>query len=129
MITLRNVLKINAVSSGATGLLLLAFSGYFMSLFAAGSASPFIVAGVFLLLFSIFVMLVALQKELKASLVKSIIWMDILWVIGSLLLVLTIGGSISVVGNILIAGVALWVLAMAVLQQKGLAGEKMLQTK
>ncbi len=124
MITLRNVLKINALSSGATGLLLIAFSGYFMSLFDVSSGGPFMLAGVVLLLFSTFVMLVAMQKALKASLVKSIIWMDILWVIGSLLLVLTIGRSVSVVGNLLIGGVALWVLAMAVLQRRGLALER-----
>lgn len=65
-------------------------------------------------------MLTALQKKVNPRLVKVIVWLDITWVMGSIVTVLLLVDAISWVGHLLIVGVATWVAAMAVLQNKSL---------
>lgn len=126
MISLRNILKINAISSGATGLGLVAFSGFFASLFEVDQSTPFMAVGIFLLVFAGFVMLTALQKTVNPPWVKIIIWLDTSWVMGSIIAVLWLMDTISLMGSLLMIGVAIWVAAMALLQNKGLhAGSRL----
>ena len=120
MITLKNVLLINALSSGATGLLLLAAPDALSQLFDVSGHAPFWVTGLFLVVFAALVYYASSRKTLGRSLVKVIIYLDLLWVLGSVLLVWLQGTTISWWGNGLILGVALWVAAMAYLQQAGL---------
>ncbi|QNF35473.1 hypothetical protein HUW51_23205 [Adhaeribacter swui] len=54
--SLKSVLLINALSSGATALLLLLFPGYIAELFGAPKTLPFVAVGIFLLLFAGFVL-------------------------------------------------------------------------
>lgn len=126
MISLQNILKINAISSGATGLGLVAFSGFFASLFGVDQSAPFMAAGIFLLVFAGFVMLAALQKTVNPPWVKIIIWLDTSWVMFSIIAVLWLIDTISLMGILLISGVAIWVAAMALLQSKGLHTESKL---
>lgn len=120
MISLKNILKVNAISSGATGFGLVVFSGFFTSLFGVAQSTPFVEAGIFLLVFASFVMLTALQKTVNPRLAKIIVWLDSLWVIGSIILVLMLMYTISWVGHLLVIGVAMWVATMAILQNQGI---------
>ena len=120
MLTLRNVLLINAVSSGATGLLLVLFSDFFASLFGIESVSPFLETGIFLLAFAGFVFYEGRRSNTNTGRIRLIIALDTLWVVGSILLLMLQPAAITLIGNVFIAAVALWVAAMAVLQFRGL---------
>jgi hypothetical protein len=119
MLTLRNVLLINAVSSGATGLLLVLFSDFFAALFGVESVSPFLETGTFLLAFAGFVFYEGRRSAILVSRIRLVIALDTLWVVASILLLAVQPVTISLMGNAFIAAVALWVAAMAVLQFKG----------
>ncbi|AYB30040.1 hypothetical protein [Chryseolinea soli] len=120
MFTLRNVLLINAVSSGATGLLLVLFSDFFAGLFGIESVSPFLETGIFLLAFAGFVFFEGRRNPMNTSRIRLIIVLDTLWVVASILLLLLQPVAITLIGNAFIAAVALWVAAMAILQFRGL---------
>ena len=120
MTNLKNVMLINAVSSGATGLLLILFPGYTAQLFGAGRQLPFVLAGIFLVLFAVLAFWHSRRDPLSTGWVKIIVALDILWVVESLILLFPKLFGFSAVGYMLIAGVALWVAVMAALQAKGL---------
>jgi hypothetical protein len=120
MLSLQNILKVNAISSGVTGLSLVLFSGFFTSLFEVGQVGPFLATGAFLILFAGFVLLTAFQKPMSKEKVILIIWLDRTWVIGSIIAIVLLANQISLIGIVLISGVALWVALMALLQSKGL---------
>lgn len=120
MITLKNTLIINALSSGATGLGLVAFSSTVAQLFGVEQRSPFMSAGIFLVLFAIGVLMVSAGKPINDKAVKVIIALDVLWVIGSLILIAMAGSTISMIGLVAIIAVALWVAGMVILQRRGL---------
>lgn len=120
MIRLKNALLLNAVSSGATGLLLLIFPGFFAGLFGTSQSIPYTVTGIFLLFFALDVYLQSRKDPLHYGRVQWIIALDILWVVGSLIIIVPRLFNLTAIGYILIGGVALWVAAMAVLQSLGL---------
>lgn len=111
---------VNALSSGATGLLLILFPGYTASLFDAATQRPFIGVGIFLLVFALLVFIQSRKNPISKAWVKFIIALDIIWVLESLIIVFPKMFGFSSVGYILIAAVALWVAVMAFLQVKGL---------
>jgi len=115
---LKTVLLINALSSGATGILLTFIPQFFTDVFNVRITSPFLGTGIFLILFSSFVLVSALSKPIKKSWVKAIIIMDSSWVIASIICVAALYSSISNWGSFLIFGVALWVGLMAYFQKK-----------
>lgn len=111
---------INALSSGATGLLLLFFPGPTADLFGASSQIPFAAVGIFLLLFALLVFIQSRRTPLRKGWVKFIIALDIVWVIESLIILFPKMFGFSFPGYALIAAVALWVALMAFLQARGL---------
>lgn len=117
---LRNVLKINAISSAAAGLLLVGFPGYIAGLFGASLQWPFVAAGLFLIAFAAFVWVQGRQATPPKGWVKLIIVLDIIWVADSLLVVVPRLFDLTFIGYLLISGVAAWVALMAFLQTKGL---------
>lgn len=117
---LKNALQINPISSGVTALLLILFSGFSAELFGTSRTAPFIGAGVFLLLFASYVFLQSRKEPLQSKKVQLIIALDVVWVIGSLIIILPRLFELSSIGYILIGAVGLWVAAMAWLQFKGL---------
>ncbi|GHN03011.1 hypothetical protein WSM22_45000 [Cytophagales bacterium WSM2-2] len=119
MMPLKNVLLINGVSSGVTGVGLLLFADFFSGLFQINSVALFAGVGIFLIAFAGFVIMVALGNTNRSK-VQVIITLDILWTLTSFLLVVVANREISTMGNTLILAVAIWVAAMAFLQTKGL---------
>ena len=120
MITLKNVLRVNALSSGVTGLLLVIMPKAVSDLFAAGQSWPFIATGVFLMLFALLVFYAASMQKTHPSLVRFIVFLDSLWVTASLVTVALNLFSLSLWGYMLITGVAVWVGLMVLLQLNGL---------
>ena len=121
MIPLKTTLTINAASSGATGLGLIILAGPVAGLFEVSETTPFIGVGIFLILFASFVFLVGVSKSINPKAVRLIITLDALWVVASLGLVAIASSSISLIGILTILAVALWVAAMAFLQNKGMS--------
>lgn len=120
MKNLKTVMLINAVSAGATGLLLILLSEYISNLFGSPNTVTFKAVGIFLLVFSVFVFIHSLKDPYNKGAVKAIITMDASWVGLSLLILITNMFSFTLVGNLITGCVALWVLLMVVLQAKGL---------
>lgn len=116
MITLKKVLYLNAISSGATGLLLVCLSNSVAFLFNASQTLPFLGVGVFLLLFSLFVFYSGSRKKINKTDIQYIILVDIMWVLISLICLVFPLFEVSPLGNELIFAVALWVALMAFLQ-------------
>lgn len=119
MTTLQNVLRINALSSGVTGLGLAFLPRLFAYLFNVTDTAPFVGVGIFLVSFAAWVAIASIVTPINARTVLAIIVADSAWVIGSLLLILLQPFEISLLGNIMIGAVAAWVLLMAVLQFRG----------
>ncbi|WP_286858546.1 MULTISPECIES: hypothetical protein [Sphingobacterium] len=115
--TLKNVLLTNAISSGMTGVLLVTMPSVFTKLFETGNNTTFIPVGVFLIVFSIFVLATAMKESIPISWTKFIITLDITWVIAS---VIALFSSISTIGSVMILAVAGWVGMMVYLQHKNL---------
>lgn len=119
MITLRNVLRVNALSSGLTGLLLAVFPGLFQNVFEVNQTAPFFWVGIFLVVFAIGVGAASLPRSLERSSVVAIITADTLWVVASIVLV-AMPVQMSLYGTLIVLAVAAWVLMMAILQYRGL---------
>jgi len=119
MISLKNILLLNGVSSGATGVLLLAFSRFFANLFLVTSTMAFTGVGIFLIVFASLVIWVALG-DMNCRTVQLIITLDTIWVGLSFIVAIFFYDEISLIGSVLIEVVAIWVAAMAILQTKGL---------
>lgn len=119
MITLKNVLFINGISSGVTGVGLIVFSSFVAS--ATGINNPIVwyAVGTFLAAFGVFVFTTAKRLQLNQNKVRLITALDVSWVIGSLI-VITSPMEMTIIGRIAIIAVALWVALMAFLQYRGL---------
>lgn len=119
MLPLRTTLLVNAISSGATGLLLALFPNIVAGIFGVSDTVYFIETGVFLVLFAAFVMYVGTRKSIKIKSVMLVTTLDLLWVAASIVSVFLLSGIVSTIGIVLIIAVAAWVGLMALLQFKG----------
>jgi hypothetical protein len=120
MTTLKNVLLINALSSGATGIGLIFFAQFVAELFGTSHVHAIWGTGLFLLGFAILVFYVSRQHQIKPRGVLVVTTLDTLWVASSLIIVLFQLFDLSFTGYFFITAVALWVAAMAYLQSTGL---------
>lgn len=120
MTSLKNVLLINGVSSGATGLILIVFGRFAATLFGSPQPAPFWAVGIFLIAFAALVVAEGVRATPRPGRVMLITTLDTLWVVGSLIIVVLQLFNLSAIGYVLISGVALWVATMAVLQARGL---------
>ncbi|WP_333819681.1 hypothetical protein [Ohtaekwangia sp.] len=119
LFTLKNVLLINAISSGVTGIGLIAMASQVAALFGVVQTQAFIETGIFLVLFAAFVSYEGMRSPIRVKNIYVIITLDILWVVGSLAIVLPQLFNLTAIGYIAISAVALWVAAMAYLQIQG----------
>ncbi|WP_127126120.1 hypothetical protein [Pseudoflavitalea rhizosphaerae] len=119
MSPLKTTLLVNAISSGATGLLLALFPGMAAGIFGISDTVYFVEVGIFLVLFAAFVVFVATRKPVSLRAVMLVTTLDLLWVLVSIVAVFLLAGTISTIGSILIIAVAAWVALMAFLQFKG----------
>jgi len=120
MFTLKNVLLVNSVSSGFTGLALIVASRAIASLLEIPSPGAVFGVGVFLLAFAAGVYVVSRKPVPPRNVVESIVVMDSLWVVSSIVVVLFQLATASFLGNVIITAIALWVALMAILQFKGM---------
>ncbi|MBA4852852.1 hypothetical protein [Emticicia sp. BO119] len=120
MTTLKNVLLINALSSGVTGLLLIEFPSFIAQFFGVSQTMPFRATGIFLVAFALLVYYASRQKTTNKTLVRWIIALDLMWVADSLIVVAGQLFDFTLIGYAITSAVGLWVALMAFLQIKGL---------
>jgi hypothetical protein len=119
MKTLKNVLLINGISSGATGLGLILFAFPIAELFGTSSHQAMWAVGGFLLSFAVLVLLEGVKVFPNLKMVKLIIVLDISWVIASITVVILQLFGLSSIGYLAISAVGIWVAAMAFFQMQG----------
>lgn len=110
---LKKYLTINAVFSAISGLSMLAFSRRLKSLFTIEITLVFPLIGAILLVFGSFVYFVIVKQLSNKTLVTTITILDVIWVLGSLLIVIFAPFGISSIGNLLITIVAVWIAFLA----------------
>lgn len=120
MLSLKNTLLLNALTSGMTGILLICFAQPAAELFGQVQSAPFAGVGVFLLVFALYVFRVSRRTPVRGNEARVVTALDLSWVVASVVLLLWMSDQFSIIGNILIAAVAGWVGLMAVLQWRGL---------
>jgi hypothetical protein len=117
MITLKNVLRLNAISSGLTGLVLVFFPKTIAQLFHSSAWTPFSEVGIFLIVFAVIVIAISSTMPIRPKAVQYVIMLDTLWVAASLAMIIFQLFSLSTIGYAMIGGVALWVCLMIYLQK------------
>ncbi|BDS09456.1 hypothetical protein [Aureispira anguillae] len=115
---LQKALAGNAIFSSLSGLAMLIFPNDLTQLFGLKASLPFFIIGIGLLFFASTIVVAIRQQKIKN--VWLIIIQDLLWVLGSTLVLIIQPFGISSVGNLLIAVVTAVVLCFAVWQYIGL---------
>ncbi|MTI38537.1 type II toxin-antitoxin system RatA family toxin [Fulvivirga lutimaris] len=116
---LQKSLGLNALFSGFSGILLVALNKYVADLFDTSNTLAFQVIGATLIFFSLTIVFEINRQNLLG--VLFIIIQDYLWVLVSMFILIFQPFEISVIGNSIIAVIALIVLYMAINQTKALA--------
>lgn len=117
---LRYAIKGNAIFSISSALTLLLSSRPIAKIMNLSAPNSLVFIGIGLFIFAITLFQNAFRKELKSTQIRFIIIQDWLWVIGSLILLIWNPFGISMIGNYIIAGVALIVTIFAILQHRTL---------
>ncbi|MBD3630036.1 SRPBCC family protein [Cyclobacterium sp.] len=119
MNTLQKYLTTNAIFSTLTGITAIAFQENIEQLFNLEPSNFFFILGILLIFFALTIVV-----EIKKQRAIPVLWIttqDMLWVIGSVILIVWNPFGISTVGNIIIVAVAIVVLTCGLGQAKGLA--------
>jgi hypothetical protein len=116
MLTLKNVLRINGISSGATGLGLIVFASAVADLFGVSNSAAIQEVGVFLVVFALFVLWESQRTIHRWKIVRLIIALDSMWVLASGVIVILQLFNLTMLGYLSIGAVAAWVAGMAYLQ-------------
>src|SRR5688500_7005943 len=116
---LRRILTLDSASCALIGLLLSLGAGPISGLFGLGERLLF-GAGLLLLPLAVFIAWLASRPSPAASLVWIVIVGNLAWSVESFLLISTAGGRITALGTAFVAGQALAVLGLALLEYVGL---------
>lgn len=112
-------LRINAAFSFLSGLGIILFDGVIADILSEKELGSLVPTGISLVIFSIFVCLVSMMPTLNKYLVITIITMDIVWVLGSIFLIIFGAAVFTKVGLVFIAGIAVIIALFAALQISG----------
>lgn len=125
--SLRLTLTLDAITSGASGLLLLVAGGPIAALLSPASelfgiGLPMLCrsVGLFLLAFAGLALVAARSAPARTGLVWEVFALNVAWVIGSILLVELAWDGLTLLGRLAIVAVALVVAVFALLQGVGL---------
>ena len=119
MNTLKRALFVNGVTSTLSGIILILFHISLMKLFEVQNSMVFWIIGIALLFFAATVF-----WEIKKQRPLAVLWIiiqDLIWVVGSAVLLIWRPFHLSTTGNILIGGMAILILGFSIFQSLGLA--------
>ncbi len=114
MKNLKNALLGNAIFSIVCGILLISFPAFWADQFELSVSTPFLIIGLGLVVFSATVFYEAFKQRCWA--VIWIIVQDMIWVLGSIILLLTQPFGIGFIGNLIIFLIATIVLLFGLWQ-------------
>ena len=117
---LNTTLKINAAFSFLSGVDFILFDKAIAGFVFDKDAESLAGTGIMLVVFAIFVFSVSMMNTVNKYLVGSIILMDVLWVVGSGLLVVTSSAFFTTAGILSVLIVAFVIAGFAFFQTKGL---------
>lgn len=117
---LRRALKTNSVVSALTGMTITAGAGIIGPLIGFDLAPLYQVIGAGLVVFAVWVWLVGTRSAVSQRDARIVFWLDILWVLGSAVLLLGFAQLLTIVGIVLIAGAAIMVAAFAAAEYAGI---------
>lgn len=120
MKSLQTVMLVNAVSSGATGLLLIVLANLIAQLMGTSAIGVVREVGFFLVAFAGLVFYESRRNPMRLERVRFIVILDCLWVLTSLVVVLVPAIELSILGRVVIVTIAAWVGLMAWLQATNL---------
>lgn len=112
-VQLKNYLSINALFSVICGLIMVLISAKLNTFFNINNEYVFPVIGTNLIVFSMFVFYVSRKQISNKILVKTITALDVLWVLGSLIIIIFSLFNLSSKGYVLMGIVATWILFLA----------------
>ena len=115
---LQKALKVNALFSGTSGIIMILLNNQIANLFGTTNNTIFWVIGLILVYFSL-----TIWYEIKKQRRLAVLWIiiqDYAWVLGSLILMVFNPFEITLTGNFIIGIIALIVLYMGVNQMNGL---------
>jgi hypothetical protein len=118
MKTLKTYLTLNSAFSALSGLVMLLFAKQLNDIFEIRHQLVFPIIGANLLVFAMLLFWVLKKQLTNKLLIKIIITLDILWVIGSAVIVAFDLFELSKKGYIIIAIVAVWIAFLAYKQQE-----------
>ncbi|MEO9953783.1 hypothetical protein [Nonlabens sp.] len=114
MKALQKALKLNAIFSGTSGIVLILLHIQISKVFGTSNSTVFWIVGIALIYFALSIWYECIKVRKMAIL--WIIIQDYLWVMGSLILVVFDPFEISFLGHLLVLSIALIVLYMAINQ-------------
>ncbi len=117
---LRHAMRGNAVFSAVTGVIALLFSGALSNLTGIQPAWMFVALGIGLLLYAADLAWVTSRPRLDPRFGWMAVILDLIWVVGSVILLLTDALAMTTAGNWLVAIIADIVLVFAVVQWLGI---------
>ncbi len=116
----RNALLANSIFSIASGFLLILFPRYLSSILGAAHQGMMIILGAGLICFGAMLIYLAISERINGWQVLSATIADLMWVIGSLIVLIISPDSLENTGQWLISTIALVVLSFALAQLRGL---------
>ena len=125
---LLHTLRLNAVFSGLSTVLLLVAAPWIATQLGLASAVPVYVTAGLLALFALQLANVARTREIRVAEVIGIIGADFAWVLGSAVFVAASYPTMTPIGLLLVDAVALVVLILAIQQLRGLRAAGLYQT-
>ena len=115
-----SALRMNAVFSGVSALLMFAAGSWLAAELGLADATPVYVVAALLTVFAIQLSAIVRSRKIRFLEVAGIIFGDLAWVVASIVLVALYRESITTTGLVLINVVSITVLAFALLQIHGL---------
>ncbi|MHA7059621.1 hypothetical protein ACWGOQ_0020510 [Aquimarina sp. M1] len=115
---LQKALKINALFSSTSGVIMILLNHQIAKLFGTNNNSIFWIVGLILMYFAL-----TIWYEITKQRKLAVIWIviqDYIWVLGSLILIIFNPFGITLTGKLIIGTIALIVLYMGINQMKGL---------
>lgn len=126
---LLQALKLNAVFSGISALLMFIAGNWLAAQFASDSAVPIYVIAGCLAVFALLLTNIVRTAKIRTWEVTCIIIGDIGWVVASIALVVLLYGTITPIALVLVDLVAAAVLFFAIMQIRGLRQYRMLKAQ
>lgn len=113
---LKNIVRFNALFSAVNGVFAILFHQVLSELMGVKFPVILMIVGGILVVFSIQLWVVSIRERWLKKFIRFIILLDLLWVVGSVVLLMMNGVGLSFLGQVMVGAVAIIVGGFALLQ-------------